>query len=864
MMKSFSIVQLRRPSEPSRRIHCFLKWAAAFCLPIVIFLSAMFLARVYPFGSESFLTEDLKYQYIDFFTWLKRVVDGEASLFYSFSQGLGSNTWGLFSYYLSSPFNILILFFDTNHLTDFVILVTALKLGFIQLSIMYYLKKRFQLPYHICLLIGLGYSWSSWVATQLRNPMWLDALILLPIMLYGGFAFLKTGKWKSLVVSTALSIITCWYMGYMVILFLCLYMFVELANCIHDETLTGIKPILIKVLTFSLCMALSLGLSAWTFLPTIAAMVGGSSTPFYDYIRFDFGTLLSSLLPGTWRVNETPQIYFGLFTLLSVFAFSFNRDVDNSTKAICLSLSLIMLLSVWLVPLDFVWCGFRMPNGFYSRPAFLLCFSGVYCAGFLFSKSGEHELTRSMIIAAFAIFVLVLFTALSGSFLRIRYLIIAVGILVIYCGLLRMRSRYFLYAMALVACVEVTYYSQAMWEQLYVGYSQEQHNEYVSESETLINQLKTADDSSYRFTKTYTRASIAALNEGMANGYMEISSYSSAHNQSAIDFLNQMGYSNPGEFSTRYAEPNPVMDSLLGVKYVSTTEKPILYRETIYSQQGENALVYQNPNALSLGYVVSDKVFEQHSINESNPFEAQNDLFCQLTGIEDPLYTPIGSTVVEDTFGSRTWKVDIPDGAIGFVYVDSSSNSGSWLSFGDRLIQENERFTHSIYALQNEGVPFSSVEVSLSTFNPSVMKDYSAISRLNDGANCIFYALNLETYDRGIDFLSKNQLDVSSVVGNSLHASIESKSESKQLVMLTIPYDSGWSLYINGESAELHSLFNGACSGFFIDSGSNEIELVFCPPLLLNGILVTAISSIVFIGVSFFQRYKTNVCTARN
>ena len=59
--------------------------------------------HVYPFGDNSFLTGDLKYQYIDFFAWFRRVLLGEANLRYSFSQGLGMNTWGLYSYYLASP-----------------------------------------------------------------------------------------------------------------------------------------------------------------------------------------------------------------------------------------------------------------------------------------------------------------------------------------------------------------------------------------------------------------------------------------------------------------------------------------------------------------------------------------------------------------------------------------------------------------------------------------------------------------------------------------------------------------------------------------------------------------------------------------
>ena len=57
---------------------------------------------IYPFGASQ-LAEDLRYQYVDFFAWFKRVLGGQESVFYSTACGLGANTWGLYSYYLASP-----------------------------------------------------------------------------------------------------------------------------------------------------------------------------------------------------------------------------------------------------------------------------------------------------------------------------------------------------------------------------------------------------------------------------------------------------------------------------------------------------------------------------------------------------------------------------------------------------------------------------------------------------------------------------------------------------------------------------------------------------------------------------------------
>ena len=44
-------------------------WLACALAPIAMLCALCAWGGIFPFGPESFLTEDLKYQYIDFFTW---------------------------------------------------------------------------------------------------------------------------------------------------------------------------------------------------------------------------------------------------------------------------------------------------------------------------------------------------------------------------------------------------------------------------------------------------------------------------------------------------------------------------------------------------------------------------------------------------------------------------------------------------------------------------------------------------------------------------------------------------------------------------------------------------------------------------
>ncbi len=253
-------------------------WAAlGFALPVAMLAALSAWGGVYPFGPASFLTEDLLYQYVDFFTWFRAVLLGDESLLYSTAQALGANTWGLYSYYLASPFNLLVALFPVEGVTLFTWVITALKLGCVQLAMTWFLRRRFGLSRGAALALALAFTWSSWTATQLRNPLWLDALICLPLMAAGAWALVREGRWRLLVGATAASIIVCWYTGYMTILFLCCYAVFECYLRCVDEPGFGWRGVARTAARFAAAMAGALALAAFTFLPTVLAMTGDVS-----------------------------------------------------------------------------------------------------------------------------------------------------------------------------------------------------------------------------------------------------------------------------------------------------------------------------------------------------------------------------------------------------------------------------------------------------------------------------------------------------------------------------------------------------------------------------------------------------------
>ena len=224
---------MTRPNNSTLKNVAF--YAACFMFSVALFVALAAAGHVYPFGDNSFLANDLKYQYIDFFAWFRRVLLGEANLRYSFSQGLGMNTWGLYSYYLASPFNLLCVLFPAGKLTLFVFTITALKLGCIHISSAWFLQKRFDLSKPAAFLLSLSFTFCSWTISNLRNPLWIDCLILLPICAYGCHELIRKRRMIRLVIATALNVMFCWYTAYISILFLCIFVLVEYVDYVAED-----------------------------------------------------------------------------------------------------------------------------------------------------------------------------------------------------------------------------------------------------------------------------------------------------------------------------------------------------------------------------------------------------------------------------------------------------------------------------------------------------------------------------------------------------------------------------------------------------------------------------------------------------
>lgn len=785
-------------------------YAACFAFSVALFVTLAVAGHVYPFGDNSFLADDLKYQYIDFFSWFRRVLLGEANLRYSFSQGLGMNTWGLYSYYLASPFNLLCVLFPQDKLTLFVFIISALKLGSIHISSAWYLKKRFGLPKTAAFLLSLSFTFCSWTISNLRNPLWIDCLILLPICAYGCHELIRKRRMIRLVIATALNVMFCWYTAYISILFLCIFVLVEFVDYVAVEGFSW-KLMLDRALRFAGAIALGLLLPAWTFLPTILAMSkGGPVLALGPLLKTSFKSLIRGFLPCMWVSNDsTPQFYCGVIMMLLAVSLLLNHKVSIKTRIATLIVTAVLIASSVLSPLEYIWCGMRVPNGFYSRTAFLLSFFTLWAAGYALQKLKDQPKLRQAY-----------------------------------------RPAVILPLLALTA-IELFANAHAVWNQLYTGYSENTNRTYVATATNTIATITEQDSAPfYRIDRTTTRADSAALNEGLALGYNQLSSYSSANNPQAIALLNSLGYSSVGEFSTRYAEPILAVDALLGVKYAIAEQVPAGYVMAKANQPESATAVYENRYALSVGITASNDI-QNSTLEGENPFEKQNDLYSKILGRKVELYTKIEAAKTEGGENLKQWSVTLPAGSIGYLYINKDTSAGSYwpvaLTIDQRSINnEAWRFDNNIRQIADASDAPSQHTVSI-----GVAEGYTDMPQDNEP---VFYALNLDVFEQIISELKTNEFIPTVFKDGRIEGEYTAKDDGN--LLLSVPYDEGWNVTVNGTAAELTPAADKGLSSLNMQKGANRIVMTYKTPGAPAGLAVSLATAAALVAAGLFTRHK--------
>lgn len=680
--------------------YSYLLWA--FFIPAFILFLIYVRMDVYPFGRSSVLVLDLNGQYVQFFAALRSAIYGESSFLYSFGRSLGGEFLGIYAYYLASPFSYIVALFPKDNLLEALFLMFVLKCGSAGLSFGVYMHNSQRCNKSVTVALSVLYALSSYFVVMHHNTMWIDALILLPLLTLGIERLVKYKKPALYVITLALTLLSNYYIGYMSCIFVALYYFYYVLSNLGtkaDNPLNEKRHFIRSLLRMGLYTVLGIGIAAILLIPAYYSLTFGKTdftNPDFSFTsKFGFIDFIAKLFPGSYdtvRPEGLPWVYSGVLSVILLPLYFLTKKISWQEKLASACFILILFASMNINTLDMIWHGFQAPNWLNYRYSFMFSFLLLILAGRALTLIREVGYEWVLGSAAVSAILVVIMQKLNLTCLRdgedfeyfsdINGVWLSIFCLAIYGAILMLMSKHRPYSpkidklalvMVGVICVEVflngVFYTKNLNDDVVIS-SYDSYHDYYDKYEGALKFIEeNEEDKFYRTEKTETRN----VTDGFVFNTNGIASSTSTLDADVVKFIARLGIKADSHW-TEYKGSNSVLDSFFGIKYLIT--KPEETASSLYTEvyADEFTKVYKNPYALSLAFAsspsVNDVTFElptdlidyEYVMNDAtnnyewvvksefedtlwSPFERMNAILSAISGKEVTVYEGIEHTM---------------------------------------------------------------------------------------------------------------------------------------------------------------------------------------------------------------------------
>lgn len=179
--------------------------------------------ELFPFGEFTVSWCDMNQQVVPLLCEFKDILEGKGSLFLNLQNAGGMNFWGVFLFFISSPFTFLVAFVEKWQMMRFANILVLLKIMLCAGCASVFFDRIFpKLRPFFTVLLSISYAFCGYTMLFYQNMVWLDMMYLFPLFLLSLHHLAKTGSLAPYAFCLAAMITVNFYLGYMVVLFLIL------------------------------------------------------------------------------------------------------------------------------------------------------------------------------------------------------------------------------------------------------------------------------------------------------------------------------------------------------------------------------------------------------------------------------------------------------------------------------------------------------------------------------------------------------------------------------------------------------------------------------------------------------------------
>lgn len=802
----------------------------AFGIPFIACVVICAAGGVFPFGDKCILHVDMYHQYCPFFMEFREKLTEGGSLFYSWNLGLGSDFLAHYAYYLASPLNWLLILWPKAYVIEFMTLTIWVKIGLSGLFFFWFLKERFVLTDKDgkyvrstaipALVFATAYAFSGFTAAYYWDVMWMDCVALAPLVVLGLERLVKKNAPALYYISLSVAILSNFYMGYILCVFLVLY-YVLLFLEQKEGRIRGL-------LSFAWYSLLAGGTGAILIIPE-ALVLGNSASAdssWPEKIEWYFGFIeeLSRLCvmsdPYT-SSNHWPNLYSGVFAVVLLVLYVFNSRVKWTKKIPRLLIVGFFFISFANNFLDCFWHGLRFPTSLPGRQSFLFTFLLLMIGFETYCKRKGNRISHMIVAMALCLFVIILSGTKTPEDVTDPVAFMMTAIFVVAYALCFMIYR--MGDTRMKALMKGFAFGLAMGEILLnmgmTGFYTLSRSSYVAKSADYEVLLELAEEDAKEDGVAFYRVEDIerkTKNDNTFYSYPSATIFSSILNIDASHFYQNV-YMEGGKNYYCYNGATPVVSSMLSVKYMLSD-----------SEQGENALremvassngyyLYENRYCLPLGFMMDETAIENWEFEQGKRIGNINDLAYEL-GADTPMLQNVEIEPVVST-GITTFVV--PEDGIYYGYYANCSSDSLTVSVNGGPSTRFGKTTHRY--LFEFGECQAGDEVCITNGKGEMIDFY-------------VYKLDLDAVDAAYETLTQQTMVTAEFTDTYIRGTIDVTKAGR--LVFSITDESGWTLYVDGKETPIQD-FKEAFISVHLEEGTHEIALRYISPGIKIGTVIT-------------------------
>lgn len=864
------------------RSHHALFLVLSFVIPAIIIILALIALHIVPFGDEHNLAiTDAKY-YLNGEMWFSRLLKGQENILYSFNNGLGGNEWSIFAWGGFSFGNLLSAFATLETIPSVFTWICVVNLAICGLT-MYILLAYMNGHKASNLIFSTSYALIGFNVVNCYQTGFALGPELLPLVILGLVLLFRNKSPLLYILSfgfcTFFNFYFAFHLGVVSLIFFIGYI------CVNKEQLIGKRMRLFwKWLVSSVIGGL---LAAPMWLPTLKAYSGGGRlnqtglTEFTLNENMPFIRMFSKLFSGANSTNELvtgmPNIFCGILVLALVVLYFINKRIDIRKKRAAGIILGIYLLSFYIRAFSLVMHGGTHTNWFPYRYSYVFSFLMICLAVEEFRYIQEltfKEIKKCgivLLIAALIVF---------GT----SYEFISGGMVVLEFGLLLLMLLGFwfyktrpdkaplrTFSMLLLILVSINLYANFIvstknvqdWE-----LNLEEYNENIIRSGALIDAVNQTEESFFRMEKDVSESGSVAADPLLYN-YNGVSHSGPAERMFIHQGLNKLGI-NWFDMRHWYSEGAPAAtDSLLGLKYLISERN--LKEEKGYEEKinfyGDK--LFLDPNALSVS-VLSDQGINKIELG-NDAFENLNNVWKGMTGENNDIFIKeedITFTLINDYSNQSVTSKELQERITSESATKENESANSTDSDSELSNDPEESASYILYEFEakqdgpvyifDTSIPDSGQGLSepsikcAGTFKAGELVEgkFPIVASIGSGDLLRGYCANLVFAYADNDLLADyaKKLNSRDITFNVIHENDLTgtfTAESGQKILFTLPWDEGWTCYIDGQPVPIEKTWDLFMS-VNAPEGSHTYEMKFFPAWMNYGMILCAVA---FVGL---------------